>query len=122
MFQEEEMDSRCETAGEIGNSRPEKMCWRMSCDTYSRNIRLLLFLCIVSSQLHTQSNMEKGFCSLLDQEALLMITQTLVTNLLDFYHVLYMGLPQKTNWKLQLVQNAVAEIAMDTNKQVATSE
>lgn len=43
-------------------------------------------------------------CPYLDREALFRVTHTLVTSRLDFYNMVYMGLPLKTIQKLQLVQ------------------
>lgn len=34
------------------------------------------------------------------------VTQSLITSQLDYYNWLYMWLPFKTTWKLQMVQNA----------------
>lgn len=44
----------------------------------------------------------------LNREALLTITH--VTSYLDYCNVLYLGLPLKSIWKLQLVQNAAAQV------------
>lgn len=37
-----------------------------------------------------------------------MLIHALVTSRLDYYNVIYVGIPLKTMWKLQLVQNTAA--------------
>lgn len=46
------------------------------------------------------------------QEALYTVTHALVTSYMDYCYALYMELPLKNIWKLQLVQNAAAWATM----------
>lgn len=48
--------------------------------------------------------------SYLDQNALLIVTYGLITNPIDCFNMLYMGLPLKITWKLQLVENTAGKL------------
>lgn len=42
-----------------------------------------------------------------------MFTHILITSHLDFWNALFMDLPLKTTWKIQLIQNAAACTVME---------
>ncbi|KAF7234923.1 hypothetical protein EYD10_18203, partial [Varanus komodoensis] len=54
----------------------------------------------------------------LEYDCLETVTHTLVTSRLDFFNALYMGLPLKTVWILQLVQNRAARLLTGTGRYV----
>ncbi|KAM3835771.1 uncharacterized protein M6D78_010277 [Vipera latastei] len=52
----------------------------------------------------------------LDRDALRTVTHVLVTSRLDYCNALYMGLPLRTTRRLQLVQNAAAQVVMGVSR------
>lgn len=55
-------------------------------------------------------------CPFLDEKYGALVTHALVTSRLNYGNGLYMGLPLKTTWKLQMMQNVAAILLMDSNK------
>ncbi|KAF7235274.1 hypothetical protein EYD10_17889 [Varanus komodoensis] len=70
-------------------------------------------LAVVRSAFH-QLRLIHQLCPYLEDDCLATVMHVLVTSRLDFCNVLYMGLPLKTVWILQMVQNRAARFLTRT--------
>ena len=65
---------------------------------------------VMTRSVFTQLKQAHQLCLFLEISDLATMMHALVTSHLDYCNTLYVGLPLKTVWKLQVVQNATARL------------